>query len=123
MMKQLLYLAIFLLISSDAVLAADPKYTVLSDEFTVNYFWGVGNPLSSKRLVSCPEYHSDDIEKIKEEGDSKNIEIFNPKLTFTRHTYLMCFFKGICYTGHMIPVMSNIKEISCFIFLIGFACI
>ena len=72
MMKQLLYLAIFLLISSDAVLAADPKYTVLSDEFTVNYFWGVGNPLS-KRRVSCPEYHSDDIEKIKEEGDSKSI--------------------------------------------------
>ncbi len=24
----------------------------------------------------------------------------------------MCLFKGICYTGHMIPVMSNIKEIS-----------
>ena len=63
MMKQLLYLAIFLLISSDTVLATDPKYTVLSDEFTVNYFWGVGNPLS-KRRVSCPEYHSDDIEKI-----------------------------------------------------------
>ena len=66
MMKQLLYLAIFLLISSDTVLATDPKYTVLSDEFTVNYFWGVGNPLI-KRRVSCPEYHSDDIDKIKEE--------------------------------------------------------
>ena len=73
MMKQLLYLAIFLLISSDTVLAIDPKYTVLSDEFTANYFWGVGNPLSNKRRVSCPEYHSDDIEKIKEEGDSKSI--------------------------------------------------
>ena len=73
MMKQLLYLAIFLLISSDTVLAIDPKYTVLSDEFTANYFWGVGNPLSNKRRVSCPEYHSDDIKKIKEEGRSKSI--------------------------------------------------
>ena len=50
----------------------NPKYTVLSDEFTVNYFWG-------ERRVSCPEYHRDDIDKLKEEMDSKSIRCARTK--------------------------------------------